>query len=144
MNQLLGPVLFKAAILGVSEAHTIYTPSQEPSKLCETPPARPKPRSAVVIAPRDDPEATALRARLSARAWEVAPCDAAFSAASLREACNWNTRGDCSERTWGERLARLSRLAERSSDASLAERLCALIAMSTHSVATAPVSRSWR
>ena len=74
-NQLVGPLLFKAAILGVGEAHTQYEPHNGPGQLGISAPSRPKPRSGVLVAASRDPEAVALRSRLVARGWELALCE---------------------------------------------------------------------
>ena len=83
ITQLAGPVLMKAAIIAVGEAHGTYAPGDGPAPLGAAPQARPKPRNAVLVAASPDAEAAALHERLSERGWEVATCDAAFTFAAL-------------------------------------------------------------
>ena len=76
LNQLVGPLLFKAAIIGVGEAHSQYSPGNGPGQLGVSQPVRPQPRSGVLVAAKDDPEAAALCARLTARQWDLLRCEA--------------------------------------------------------------------
>jgi len=75
LNQLVGPLLFKAALISVGEARPKYSPSNEPGKMGLSPPTRPLPRSGVVIARSSDPEAEAVCTRLIRRGWAIARCD---------------------------------------------------------------------
>ena len=118
LNQLLGPILFKAAIVGVGEAHNEYAPSNGPSKLGVSPPARPEPRSAVVVAPAGDAEAAALCVRLRARGWQLAQCDTAFTLESIA-ATAAAADGASSPQMLARRAARLSQLAQQTSDPTL-------------------------
>ena len=74
VNQLLGPILFKAAIIAVGEAHNEYAPGQTSPPLASAP-SRPKPRSALLIADAADAAAAALASRLEGRGWSLARCD---------------------------------------------------------------------
>ena len=77
LNQLAGPLLFKAALVATGEAHSRYAPAS-PAPLGVSPPSRPQPRNAVLVSLASDVEAEAVRLRLQRRGWEVAHCDASF------------------------------------------------------------------
>ncbi len=69
INQLLGPLLYKEAILSLGEAHPRYTPT-EPHAMGSVS-ARPRPRSAVVISDEGDADVLGLIQRLRQRGWDV-------------------------------------------------------------------------
>ena len=73
-NQMLGPILFKAAIISVGEAHNTgeahkgdYAPGQTPPPIAHSAASHPSPRCALVVADRADASADALVGRLTAR-----------------------------------------------------------------------------
>ena len=125
VNQLLGPLLFKAAIIAVGEAHTDYAPADgAPAKLGVTPPSRPTPRSAVVVAPAGDPEARAVCARLRRRGWHLATCDASFTIEAL--AARAADVDEPAPYTPARRAARLAELAQHTTDADLLAHIASL------------------
>ena len=134
LNQLIGPLLFKAAIIGVGEAHGSYSPGNGP--LGVTPPTRPKPRNGVVVAAQQDPEATALCARLASRGWSLSRCDALFPHPGPQK-----TPG-LEDGASARREERLSTLAKGTSDPRLAARLHPLIAATSGAPAAEPVGRA--
>ena len=75
LNQLLGPILFKAAIVAVGEAHHECAAGQTPPWLDGTSSAHPSPRSILIVAERADALATALVQRLRQRGWAIMRCD---------------------------------------------------------------------
>mmetsp|Transcript_5376 Transcript_5376/g.16442 ORF Transcript_5376/g.16442 Transcript_5376/m.16442 type:complete len:762 (-) Transcript_5376:148-2433(-) len=75
LNQLVGPLLYKSAILSVGEAHSTYSPA-DGSRLGVPATTRPQPRSGLLVAEEDDPCARALRLRLEARGWHIVCCRA--------------------------------------------------------------------
>ena len=124
VNQLLGPLLFKAAIISVGEAHNEYTPSnKEPAKLGVSAPTRPQPRNAVIVTTfveglvtrTGSSEAIALRERLEDRGWSIIMCDAAFTL----EALNATLAGTDETLKAAKRAERLNQLAQNTSDTEL-------------------------
>ena len=84
LNQLLGPILFKAAIVAVGEAHHELghhecAPGQTPPRLDSASSAHPSPRSVLIVAERADTLATALVQRLRQRGWTIVLCDPELS-----------------------------------------------------------------
>lgn len=75
LNQLIGPPLFKAAVLAVGEAHCAYQPAEGPIPVGVHAPLRPQPRAALIVSSDADPEALALRERLEARGWKFVHLD---------------------------------------------------------------------
>ena len=135
LTQLVGPLLFKAAIIAVGEAKKAYSPGNGPDQLGVSPPIRPVGRSGVIVSLEEDAEAEALCSRLESRKWTLTRCDVStpLSEAGLSAAS-------------GQQVERLTTLLNElsSKDVTLAERLRPLLATASSTTPTAAMRAAAR